>query len=1359
MKFKVFGEGYEKLNSTHPSGISYTLGFCLPIYDVNFDPNNSANGGTWVDVSDADFLSEDGLTNLDWFDQYETVSAGVLTQFGGQDIYLKGSYNTDKKYTRADFYTLDANLLNVTVDSKKNIVDMGISDFWNVYPYRPLDAQSTSGSVSAGSYEATIPGDSGDFTFNKLAIFLKELDVNGVETGVVHFFGMVYSNVKLIKRFNPDPEAYNPAFKIKLNVVVTDLTSSNPYDDYVFINDGYWNLIASDVISTLFHTVTKTGEPDYNSIYRLSAMTHFKRNSDPFGTSQESITEPIVNGKRLVSMSRKPIWYLFTAGQTPIEMESRNFFYKFNIFNPQNPSQPLDEYMASIIYGSETQTIQSDRSFVFETKYDDVAQLPNKIVSRAHFGGTKNGGGNLVFARGIYGNIQHSFIFERGGFGSEYDSKFFADDSRVFGARNKSGYQTGEFTAFFSKYSDIFGEDNTFNGDFGELWGQCNFLQRSYSSTIGNKNEVGLDNGVVVPYVNMKSRGDSFERLEDVGIRIYGESNLFNALASWNSGLDKRLGGGYTSIWGNYAWEAFEKAKMTDVTVFGSFNNLLGTFRNSFFGLSRSWVRGDLDYSETALSRYNNAMTNTAIFGADATIWRSSNSLVNVNEGAYLDAPGTLGIISGDAKIDGFGSTVNARNGVIATAIYSTLNINANYVGGYPSVWKNRQRYTYGNLASPNLENHEWGYKLMNSRLDNDRGTVDYGFYYTDEDSSRLEHYNMRFEWWSVIGDAVLSGTSFNGTYDRDICTIYHLSSSEAWWQPNNDFENINGFSNVIYAQRGGNWTDHLYDNFENGNNWFIYIPIDKQHCFLARIESLEIYAPGGPTSFLKIFYSNPINRSTSRRASDDEIGEGIPHIHYNSAFISGSLLDNLQAYVEVTDENLPTFLASNDADFHTQVKNIPSLTGTNDAYIFHPEYATSYFWNSLAQLGPANSVRHSSTSLMVGQYIKSRGLVEKSSIIGAGNFFANFIGLDANIFGGTHTYDFKLTATDNHAKEYFGYDGSDISSASPFKKYHAFISSDGYDSYGEIMKGRDIHIRHSPSGFGAFNSYIGSEIYVGDDFVNEMVGSTGQMYNFVFGHNIKIHSDSGAYSGDTQATKLGNVNLTAMGINLLVSRSDQFVFGRNNIGDPRNFFEFGFGGEYTDATVHDVKQNGFAFGYIYEAYEQRDHLNNKIDIDLFPAFKIETGYLYLGRENHGIICKEFKASISAPENAIGIGDLIFAVTDSEGIDSIEIHGTHTVPIKLAGADLSKIMVSKYSDTSLDWEMPDGFFMWRFLGVALTQQTIDGGPVLVGMKGGPFPVLRNHSEWPTRLPENMSILSKINDEPYVGAQTFQVYLR
>ena len=1346
VKFKVFGEGYEKLNSTHPSGISYTLGFCLPIYDSAFDLNN---GGT-IDVSDPDFKSEDGMTNLDWFAQYENINAGVFTGFNGDQLYLVGSYDSENQYTRADQYTLDGDLLNVAGNllPQKDLSAMVTGDFWKVYPYYPLNAQGTSGNVSAGTYEATIAGDAGDFTFNKLAVFVKELDSNGNETGVFHLFGIVYSNVKLIKRFNNDPEAYNPAFKIKLNVVVSDLTTSDPYDDYVFINDGYWNLISSDTISTLFHTVSKNGNPIYNSRYRKVASTHYKKNSDPFGSSQESITEPSVNGDRLLSMSRYPIWSLYDAGIGNDEREMRNILYNFNIFDPSSPSEGLDDVITSIVYGSRSQLVESRRSFVFETRDDDVAQLPNKIVSRYHFGNGLDGGGNLVFGRGVWATLKNSFIFERGGFDPEnYESIFYADYSRSFGARNRMGFWSGDHNAYLSKYGDIFGEDNLFVGVFGHIIGQCNSMNNSYSSIVGNKNEIGINDQIPQNYVNLKERGEYHTRLSNVNVHVYGDTNFLNATNSWNSGLDLAMNGVdfLNSPWTNQSWLAFREARATDISVFGSFNNILGSFQNVLASVSNSFVRGNLHTGGTGeLTTVDNTTYGSILFGMGGSFSNATNSLVGANNRGVISGSSLFGMAFDDSQINGYASMGLVGGNSKMTTVFSMVNINANNItGGYPTVWRDREGYTYsGDVAT--MRDHKWAQSILNGS-GNDYDIGDYGQYPNDNNGAYESNVFVAFEWWSLIGRQVVSGSP-NATYGREICLIYHVGTDEQLVDSSVDPEGINDFMATVYMPHGGTWATHLINNFGNENNWFMYLPIRNKRTTMVRIQSVNVIDVNG-TDYVKIDYVNPINLSTTKNNAQREPTDGVFQIEYGSN--NHTFSNNLLAFIEVEDSNLQAFLASNDVQIHTVLGGIPALdNATEDTFLTSK---TDYAYNSVVNASSGSRVKSANNSVVVGTGLRQVGRVSDSNIVGSGIYlFANHRGLD--IVGDDIFYEFKL-GTHPYAKAHFGYDG-DLTDESDFRKYHAFISNDGYDSYHEFFRGTDIRVKHSERGFGAFNFYYGSKIDVGDSLIEEMVGSTGQMYNFVFGHNIKISSDSGLYGSNDIGKKYANNNLTAMGINLLLSRSDQFVFGRNNTGDPSNLFEFGIGLHYEDPDQNS-RQNGFAFGYIYDGYELASESDNEAHA-LYPAFKIETSYLFLGAENRGVVCKMHKASISSPEHVIGVGDLVYAIANNEDVDSVDIEGGELVVNHLPNADLTKMRVGKFSDTELDWTV--AFLQGGIIGVAMSAQTLDGGDVLIGVMGGPFEVLRNHSEWPTDIPEKVQIISTKKDYPYVGGRTFQVYL-
>lgn len=1350
VKFKVFSEGYEKLNTTHPSGISYTLGFCLPIYDLNFDPNNTANGGTWHDVSDPAFVSEDGMTNLGWFSQYESVVGGVLSSFSGEQLYLYGSFDSQNRYARADGYVLDGDLLNITgnLPAQKTINNLVTTDFWKVYPYTPLNAQATSGSVSVGSYEATIPGDAGDFTFNKLAVFLKELDANGNETGNFHFFGMIYSNLKLIKRYNNDPEAYNPAFKIKLNVVVSDLTTSNPYDDYVFINSGYWNLLSSDIISTLYHTVSGRGVSDYDFAYRLASETHFKLSTDAFGTSQESMTEPdSVGGNRLMSLVRKPKWFPITVGAGSETLEVRYFLYDFKILDPDNQELLLGDRFASVVYGREGQVIETDKSFVFDTTDDQLPQLLNTITSRARFQGVANGGGNVIFSRGIYANAINSFIMEQGGYGEEFQSIFFVDNSKIFGKRNRVGFQTGEFTATFSKYADVFGEDHYVYGDFAKSSGQCNIINKSFTYVDGVKNEIGLNNGAVQNYFNMFKRGEAHTRIENVGVHVYGDSNFINSLNSWNSGLDIRLGGGYTSIWGNVAWEAYREATLTDVAVFGSFNNVMGTLRNVLLSMSNSFIRGGLnDVGLTEPADDNNTLRDSVLVGSHSTVGRTSNSIVNTNNKSITNANGLSGIVSRKSKVIGTHSLVNVSNESHVTSVFSMASIHANNIGGgFPTVWTRRESYYYNTPSDVRVNDHQWSSTLLNERGDNDNAGY-YGHYYNETTPTTIGLLPFMFEWWSIIGKAVVSGTP-NSTYDRDVCTIYHLGGGENFEATTTDPETIGGYANIVYIRKDGVQADHLFTNFENGNHWYAYVPVKNKIAFLVKIETIEVIGTA-PDELLKITYSNPINRSTVRNSNTEKV-EGVNHIYYATNSFD-KLSTNLCAFVEVEDAFLETFLASNDLELFDEISGVPALPDTDASYITNS--MSAYIDNSIAQAGPTNKIRRVSGSMVVGSGLVAPGELNRSSVIGSGELFANFHGLD--YIGENNKWEFKLE-TDTQARYYYGYDGSDLTGASEFRKYHIYVPNGNKDSYFEFIRGRDIRIRQSKNGYGAFNFYYGSKIDVGIDLVNDMVGSTGQMYNFVFGHNITIASDSGLYGSSEIGKKYANINMVAMGINLMLSRSDQFVFGRNNVGDPRNLFEFGIGLHYEDPNTNS-KQNGFAFGYIYDGYELLGEEGYEAHAK-FPAFKVETGYLYMGKEDLGIVCKEFKAFVPDASRYINIGDLITAYASGEDETGFETNGSDIVTLKSANADLDKMRVIKHGSTVDNWE--EAGFVNKVIGVALSSQTVDGGMVLVGIKGGPFPVTKNHTTYPSAIPPNMTIISKKNAYPLAGWTQFQVYLR
>ena len=141
----------------------------------------------------------------------------------------------------------------------------------------------------------------------------------------------------------------------------------------------------------------------------------------------------------------------------------------------------------------------------------------------------------------------------------------------------------------------------------------------------------------------------------------------------------------------------------------------------------------------------------------------------------------------------------------------------------------------------------------------------------------------------------------------------------------------------------------------------------------------------------------------------------------------------------------------------------------------------------------------------------------------------------------------------------------------------------------------------------------------MGKDFLEGSIGSSGIMYCDMYGYDIHVVTrDSGGKLYKPQ------YNMHAHGVHLLLTRSDQFVYGRLNEGDTRNMFEFGDGfGSYQrmreDSDSFDdahndesYRKNGFSYGYLFGI----NNMDANDKAGRYPSFKVESGNLFFGHEH-----------------------------------------------------------------------------------------------------------------------------------------------
>lgn len=1368
IKFKVYAPNYSKIASVNLFGLSYQIKYFIPIYDHNFHLPSS---GSLYDVSRNDFLLEDGISHLDWWSQYENVSGGEVVSFNGQKIWLRGSVDPNsKKYIYASGYTLDYNNENVTTglfNQNKLLSSVSQTDCWRVYPYRPLAVSSSSGAIAAGSYDCVIPGNAGDFSWNKIALFLAEVDSSGNETGNIYFFGMIYSNVRLVKNriLDGSGQSISPNFTIRFNVIISGETYDAARYDYLFFTDSVWYYINSEAISTESKVVVgKYDVAHYN--YYDSALTAIRDIAD---SSSKSFS----------------IAGLIEENYPNIGLFKNFYEYKFDV-------------VRSLLFNTGYTRALSIKA-LYNGNYDYTfggVLLGNKIIWDAENGlafdytNTYTGKGiwhdNHSFGSwsvgfDIYNNGNYNFTFGDGYLGIDstglnYGLQTNGNYNFNFGLRNRIGaYFGGDSTYPRYGYNIFqFGNDNYSEGYSSIIFGNCNYSNQRFSYIFGynNQNRIYNNNPITnhIGSVYSSTSGvDTHHR--NVNVWILGSNNSVHG---------RGLGSGVTG----------DDGEFTDLLIIGSHNNvgeyslarhlILG--KNLSIGVGGLWNTRDagiLVGSDGYLSSAHNHISLMQL----STGFISSYSIANLSEYSY----------SGNLTKSFVVSQNNAMSNSLCSLSILDKHFDKSGAYGYlerpVNLFNSSGELTY---ILTGISDAVYGANVWNGATNSlTVRSID-----KDNVADVWRTAWVYFSKWSIIGKCFEG--NFGHTYSvgniPNYCQIVHLQTSSSAII----VKMINSASASDYFVLDSAYSPEVLNKASsfvpstrtvNGKRLYLYVTrlreyINPEYNNSAFHTSLSFFGelyqvidvkPLGGT--LYGFKVSPVDSNTPVY---------VPNTFSDGGF---NFYQRGTAFVLIDDGEVDYLLSSQGRGFKGYIIN-------NVGHTFHDIIFSARSYNS-TRFGVTvlnNSEFHSSVgSLLISSLDFRGGRINSSLSIGDDIYLqsshgSSFVGSKIRHLY-VHWYDTVNTMpTAKHV--YSNVNAQNKYERFNFQKDHLYLFDNRYGSYESVFDswhGTELHanlntvadtggITVANSGHTAFTRLFGSHLYLGRDLLyNGRYGTSGIIYADLFGYDINVLvSDSGGRLYRPQ------YNIHAHGMHLLVTRSDQFVMGFLNEGSVSNIFEFGAGhGNYQKMREYNSeddasrefteRKNGFAFGFLNDLYSADSDYYGR-----YPAFKLGTGILHFEDEwdnwgggeptrgmpdyiypayytprNRALITK--KVNLKVYTQNIKEGDLIIYDTVLEklsGNDSPDgsIYINPTYPgytesfIERGMSNLYAMAITSDNDGYIEYSSLLNGVGKRLIGVSLDDRppSLMNPKLLIAFKGGCFFVKIKHIPQALTLPSGFS---------------------
>lgn len=1263
VKFKVNAEGYQALSSTSPTGISWTLGYCVPIYDESFDVRILG----YTNVSDVDFLKENGITHLEWWNQYETVDTVGVSAFVGEKIWLRGSYDSTGRYVRANGYELTGAVRNDPaglLNQSRLVSEVLPTHCWQVKPYSPIAATATSGAATAGVYEAVIPSDSGDFVFNKMAVFIKELNANGTETGVIKFFGMVYSNVNLAKRFFGYGSVVN--MTLKLNVVVRSNVTS--YDDYVFFSDGYWKMITPQTIGVGLNTVSGSTDVEYGYLFNRAIHTTIMETYET-GRFNELILTPDTSGLHeiglgiLASSNSYDVGFHNPLGTTGTEYVDDNFTV---FLSPLYLTKTGNDYFnnphaGNFVFGrphkasyidSPYREVSGDGNVVFDLLsgaggiYGALA--PSVLITS--FGGVKPRN-NLVYGGaqsvGGFGNLSFGQGVEVGSTDQTYGSITHATFSLNFGNMNRVGQygfnDNGTLIDFDTSFSIAVGLTNdVVHTDFASVWGHCNKTTVSVSHISGVKNDVlglawldaGSDllniahhSGTDVPSATVGTWTPQRE-----GVYVFGHHNFVYSSQTRDSGSSY------------YSTDSFY-----DIAVFGHRNRV---------GISGSYVNSTLVSGDEMNVLVGKA---GALFGRTGYVGFFDSAITNLAESTVSAIQFGVSVGSSSYESSNWHS-VNAMDHSSASSNYSLLNARYLNVFGYSSdlitgmgftgTGIRRNQVIFG--SDHNVESTIDGDKVV--KYINGTGSSPVSIFKETSVASGGGATGMSlFDCANLIALPAIKAVEPLGTvniggglgriyflYNRQNQTpMYAKTGSDPAPENNTSARSDVYIRETAMPNLRGTWDGELLAMNDNGTvrHLYMYLPLlDSIGSTSFRGRLVRVVNVGSTftitgTTYRKITYADARTLNVAHQ------------INYNQPY---RVVQSTVAFAEIVPEGIDFLLKEPQIGLTTWWDINPnSITcPTNEEPKFlesAPEFInfTGVLSNTRTN-GMTNSAVNTENSVLMN--------VLDSSIYGT-EIYGNFIA-HSRISG----YGIEFVNKNPGYMDAKTYLAEPMASSDLGQRWHfqTEIEDTVHNKYGtydtiftEVL-GSDIHFNYGRDingslgiGHSAYNRWFGHKLYIGHDFYDGSLGTTGIMFTDIFGLDIAVLSRN---SGNGNEVRYANHNLFARGIHMLVTRNDQYVMGKLNKGSIYNVFEFGFGQyAYNDSNWWN-RANAISVGYIHTGlgyYTGGDyHIKGNSYEAADLAFKVDCGKILLGDEDHpeknGLIIRKFTAYSGqvAPVNA-----------------------------------------------------------------------------------------------------------------------------
>lgn len=1389
VKFKVYAPNYEKLSKTNPSGLSYDIRYFVPIYDPTFQ---SPSAGSIHDVTRSDFLLENGMSHSEWWEQFETTTGGQVTAFDGDKLWLRGSFDQTGRYQYVSGYVLDVNNVNVTTglfNQGKTVSDIVRGDTWKVKPYTPLSVSSTSGAVVGGSYDCVIPGGAGNFSWNKIAIFLAELDVNGNETGNIFLFGMVYSNVRLVKNrlVNSAGLTISPNFTIRFNVLISGETYEPSRYDYLFFTESFWYFVNTDTITSNHKVIM--GVYDGQFADAINKPLNLVRMIDGSTTENFSIGGIKTGTDGAIDLYDE---YAFRVDWGRLD-QNRNYSRLLHLNAYRNGA--IQDLFGSIVIGRKVQW-DAYSGFAWDMNHDTTGYGINSITD----GSPSNG--NIAIGKSIHTSGNFNLTYGDGtgldaGSDIHYGMQTHGNGNINVGIRNRLGSLYEDYNPSFGTVKErhaygwfAHGTDNYSQGSIGVAFGLCNHSEVGYTFMFGNGNrnryKTHTDDG------QQQSYGSLVIPVSGSYLGKYRTENINNwMMGSYNSIYSRAVNSGSTG----------EFAPVTNTILFGNHLDIMdATVRNMY-------VFGELSSVRWAGAHTGNpegANTVSMMLAYRGHLENVIGSSVNVLELSTIQSVqwGFSSHVSShmDLKLGGVSSRYEAPTGyeLFSSVVDSNRHI-AHGVNGHMI----RPAYRFASSAMTGVHAIDGstgsiGERVYDVGLSGPTNTI----FNRDFDPDRIG-VSKRNAWlmFHCFGHC---GTHFIGKPDTTIAVdggltqIIHTNSMVSELQ-------LSGYSGYVFVEANTtashlvsvfNETTRTVHNDQTGGEYtpLMYVTKTSQPTNMSSTDpatySKALKFVGDLYQITKVvqltydgktwcgFKLGTVEDNAPIFVANNQYDRGFNFYQGGTAFVLCHP-ERIQYIRSGGSRGAKGIINSPPSWFQHDIKFVvggsfdpPDYNGTTviNAYHGYKQYAVvnDASCDIYGRLG----------GLSISQNVRA-GHMDHGMHIGFANSFANtygssFIGNRINHVFATKNGGYAsppnpkyvqqdVESTIKYDRFNFQIDHKDVLGAivNSFDSTSSSNRMDGglYDSVFDSWHGKELHANlnmyggstsHTAgsSGHTAFTRMFGSHLYIGRDFVDGSIGTSGVMYADLFGYDINVMvRDCGANLYKPQ------YNIHAHGLHLLVTRSDQFVFGTLNMGDPQNLFEFGLGfSTYTrmregydggDTGHYESRRsNGFAFGYIYGSTAQYEGGDAK---GQYPALKISTGVLHFEEEQHN---NKDNSNGGSYSDRVIISRMMFVGTASIGIavgDPICRKAPAHDDIFYGSAFPS--IGQKYApvvlddDTHMEYIHGAPAFEWtplyvrRFCGIALKDKSANVGDYIpVAFKGGPFKLVRKLTTSETDIP-------------------------